>query len=192
MHSNIKHFAACLVYSRPRLGCCLSAGARSGRGFPFVKICYQNQPRIQPAQHSLCAGSGVVARAPGSSHWYFQKYNTYGFHTIQTYQQNVFTWSLGSLSMHKLPPPAPAAICNQWWFSGQLVEMKDSMLRVAAFYKELSFLSILLERKAAVAELHNSRGHYRATWQMQDTGPAECRPATVWQILIKLPGQGTR
>ena len=130
MHSNIKHFAACLVYSRPRLGCCLSAGARSGRGFPFVKICYQNQPRIQPAQHSLCAGSGVVARAPGSSHWYFQKYNTYGFYTIQTYQQNVFTWSLGSLSMHKLPPPAPAAICNQWWFSRQLVEMKDSMLRI--------------------------------------------------------------
>ena len=70
MHSNI------LVYSRLRLYCCLCAGARSGRGFPFVKICYQNQPRIQPARHSLCAGSGVVARAQGFSPCYVQIRNT--------------------------------------------------------------------------------------------------------------------
>ena len=75
--------------------------------------------------------------------------------------------------------------------NGQLVEMNDlldSTLIVAAFYKELSPLSVVLERKAKPQ--YNSSGHWR--WQMLDTGTAECTPDTVWQILIKLPGQGTR
>ena len=83
----------------PRLCRCLSAGARSGRGFPFVKICYQNQPRIQPARHSLCAGSGVVARAQGFSHWYFQIRNTI-----------LMAFTL-SRRINKLSSPEPWAVC---------------------------------------------------------------------------------
>ena len=63
------------------------------------------------------------------------------------------------------------------------------MLTVTTFYKELSSLSVVLERKAVV---RSSRTLVvtGATWQMLDTRAAEWRPDTVWQILIKLAGQG--